>query len=351
MVRAKNKKGESKKSIQNMTLAGVAIALVTILVLVAYFFNSYPGQQSQPKAAIIDQLSSYALTETSRHVNRNFTNAVRTLLYTRFPRVDYYSDNATVDNYRSLSSMGYKLIVWRGHSALDESGYIAISTSERYSSGYYDEFSSGRLTLCNITGDPRLYVAITPKFVAEVMNGKFQDTVIILMSCNGLKEEYTKTAEAFEERGVRAFVSWDGWVESNDNDQAIALFLGYLINENNTIEQAVRKIPTQSSVFGLSKLDYFPKTPEVGNYTIPDYGQSSTNSAGLTRTYKANSRRSTDVFNITTWNTGVLALFDAFTTSVSSPAFSSCKLGVHTFLGRKLRKKLLTITHNWAFKS
>jgi hypothetical protein len=165
--------------------------------------------------------------------------------------------------------MGYKLIVWRAHSALDESGYIAISTSENNGSKDYEQYSNGELTLCKIAGDPRFYFAITPKFVAQVMSGRFEDTVIILMSCNGLKQGYTKTAEAFKEKGARTVISWDQWIESNDNDNAIALLLGYLLDENDTnISEAVRRVPTQP---GPSSLSYFPES--AADYHIPNYNK------------------------------------------------------------------------------
>jgi len=271
-MKVTNKQGESEKFGHNKRLIYVAIAIMAILILTGFFLYRYPNQPSQPKAAIIDQLSSSQLTETSRFPNQTFVKTAKELLYKRFPEVDYYSDNATVDQYKSLSSSSYKLIVWRAHSALNlENKYIAISTSEKYDSTKYNQYSADQLTLCNITGDPNLYFAITPKFVEECMIGKFQDTVIIFMSCNGLKQEYTKTAETFVKKGARAWISWNGWIDPSDNDHAITLLLDYLINKNNTISEAVNKVPSYFSPFyGPSALDYYPR-PEVANYRIPNY--------------------------------------------------------------------------------
>jgi hypothetical protein len=247
-----------------------SIAVVTLLVAVLfYYYSSVPGE---PRAAIIDQLSSSRLTNSSRYVNQTFVDDTKALLSMRFSKVDYYSDNATVDNYKTLSSMGYKLIIWRAHSALDESKYVAISTSERDGSRNYDQYSNDQLKLCNITGDPILYFAITPKFVTECMTGRFDDTVIILMSCNGLKENYYGTAEAFVEKGAKVFISWDGWINESDNDGATTLLLQHLINENNTVGEAINKIPQYVSEWGPSKLDFYPKTvSETAEYRIPSY--------------------------------------------------------------------------------
>ena len=247
-----------------------SIAVVTLLAAVLfYYYSSVPGE---PRAAIIDQLSSSRLTNSSRYVNQTFVDDTKALLSMRFSKVDYYSDNATVDNYKTLSSMGYKLIIWRAHSALDESKYVAISTSERDGSRDYDQYSNDQLKLCNITGDPILYFAITPKFVTECMTGRFDDTVIILMSCNGLKENYYGTAEAFVEKGAKVFISWDGWINESDNDGATTLLLQHLINENNTVGEAINKIPQYVSEWGPSKLDFYPKTvSETAEYRIPSY--------------------------------------------------------------------------------
>jgi hypothetical protein len=258
--------------------------IVVILLLIGAALSFYHQQSSGPKAAIIDQLSSSKLTSSSRNVNQTFIDAATALLYTRFPEVDYYSDNATVDNYKNLPSDGYKLIIWRVHSALDESGYVAISTSENNGTSDYPQYSNGELTLCDILGDPRMYFAITPKFVTEVMSGRFDDTVIILMSCNGLKEGHTKTAEALEEKGARAIISWDGWIENPNNDGATALLLNYLINENNTIQQAVNKIPQQQSTLGPSELRYFPTSNETADYRIPNCNEKTATTNARVRT-------------------------------------------------------------------
>lgn len=254
-----------KKVIYTTVIIAVALLLGTAVLFLQ------PQQLSQPKATIIDQLSNTKLTDSSRHMNQSFIDKTRALLYTHFPEVDYYADNATVENYRNLPSMGYKLILWRAHSALDESGYVAMSTSENNGTSDYPQYSNGELTLCKITGDPKFYFAITPKFISEVMSGRFEDAVIILMSCNGLNEGYKKTAEALKEKGAIAVVSWDQWIESNDNDNAIALLLSYLLNENDTISQAVARVPEQP---GPSHLGYFPE--DAAGYHIPNYNEKMT---------------------------------------------------------------------------
>ena len=270
----KKRTDEAAKLTDKKTILYAALIITIIIVPTIFVLQILTSRPNKPKAAIIDQLSSSYLSSTSRFPNQTFIDFARNFLSQRFDTIDYYSDNASVENYRQLPSQGYKVIIWRAHSALDlDSKYVAISTSERELQAGYDQYrQDGKLTLCNITGDPYLYYAITPKFIREVMNGRFEDTVIIMMSCNGLKTDYNETAAAFQDKGVKVLTSWDGWIGSADNDDATAHLLNYMIIENNTVSVAVSKIPEYSSPdFGQSQLRYSPVVPTASNYRILDY--------------------------------------------------------------------------------
>lgn len=253
-------------------------SLVMLLILTIIFLHFHPNNVIHPKAAIIDQLGSSLLEKPIRYPNQTFLETARKLLYKKFSTVDYYSDNATVDEYKNIASKGYKLIIWRAHSALNlDPKFIAISTVERYNSKkYYEYMANGQLTLCNLSG--YLYFGITPQFITEVMNGRFDDTVIILMSCNGLKKGYHETAETFKEKGVKAVISWDGWIHPRDNDNSIILLLNYLLADNRTIGTAVNEVPERVSEFGWTRLYYYPTTSDVENYIIPNYRENKSTS-------------------------------------------------------------------------
>jgi len=265
---------DTAKLADKKTIIYVALIIIIIVVPTVFVLQLLASRPNRPKAAIVDQLSSSHLSPISRYSNQTFIDLARGLLSQRFDTIDYYSNNASVENYKQLPSKGYKVIIWRAHSALNlDSKYVAISTSDRELLTSYDQYMQNeQLTLCNITGDPYLYFAINPRFIREVMNGKFDDTVIIMMSCNGLKAGYTETATAFQAKGARILISWDGWISSADNDDATARLLNYLVAENNTVSDAVGKIPEYSShEFGSSTLRYSPVIPAASNYQIPDY--------------------------------------------------------------------------------
>ena len=264
------------------TMVYAAFIITIIIVPTIFILQLLTSRRNTPKAAIIDQLSSSHLSDPpSRHQNPTFIDLAKSLLGQRFDTIDYYSDNASVENYKQLPSKDYKVIIWRAHSALDlGSKYVAISTSDREDLTSYDQYmQNGQLTLCQIRNDSHLYFAINPKFIREVMTGKFEDTLIILMSCNGLNANYNETARALQDKGAKVLISWDNWIGFADNDDATAQLLNYLIVENDTVSGAldkVNKIKYSSPEFGQSKLWYYPDTSEAGNYRIRDYREVTT---------------------------------------------------------------------------
>lgn len=270
---------ENKKTNLKVICAIAAIAI--ILIASIYFYSTSIPKLVASKAAIIDQLGSSELGATIREANQTFVEDATNLLQQRFTAVDYYQDNATVAQYMHLASSGYAMIVWRAHSALDLNGqYIALATTDKYPFvNYNDYLDDDRLTLCNITGDETLYFGITPTFIKLVMDGTFQDTVIFLMSCNGLNSGYLKTAQAFQEKGARVVISWDNWISSIDNDGAADTFLHHLIDENDTIGEAVSKMPQYSPDYGWAQLKYYPQKPETSDYYLPDYRKQGANQA------------------------------------------------------------------------
>jgi hypothetical protein len=269
--KTKNKDDVSKRK---RKLIYVFLTIIVVLIPAVYFYSAATTKPEPPRAAIVDQLSSSKLGATIRNQNATFIEAAEHLLQERFSTIDYFSDNATVEQYVHLASSSYRLIVWRGHSALDPSGYVALASTDKYGLKDYDTYlENDQLALCNITGDNSLYFGITPKFIEQVMGGRFTDTVIFLMSCNGLNAGYLKTAQAFQNKGAKAVISWDNWISSLDNDGAADIFLQYLISENNTIGQAVSRMPLYSPDYGWAELKYYPEKPETSDYHIPDYRQ------------------------------------------------------------------------------
>jgi len=187
------------------------------------------------KAAVVDQLSLTAPNET-------FTQTAAAILTQANYTVDYFSgEKVTVEFYRSLPTRGYGLIVLRVHSALFRGcdPPVCFFTSEPYSEGeyVYEQLADRVIQVSFVRLQPPYYFGIVPSFVKSNMHGKFQNTMVIMMGCNGLT--YTDMAGAFIENGAKAYIGWNNSVSSSHTDQATTQLLKHLVTEGQTIRQAV----------------------------------------------------------------------------------------------------------------
>jgi hypothetical protein len=259
----------------------IYVILIIASVFTCFFvLNSFSrSPEGFPyKAAIIDHLSLRPET-----TNQTFVQATTTILETAGFTVKYYeAEKVTVDFYRGLPSLGYGLIVLRVHSAANRSisepetetnKIVVLFTSEPYSkTKYISEQNTEQLAQVGFypyhEGDPT-YFGIAPKFVRNSMKGKFQNTIIIMMGCDGMGDPEMEMAKAFIDKGAKVYIGWDKSVETAHTDIATTYLLQCLVAKNQTIKYAVNETnsevkpdPTYGSV-----LDYYPK--EVGDLNIP----------------------------------------------------------------------------------
>ena len=271
------RKRRHKKSRKRLTY-GIIVAFFTILCFLTYFHlqsnQTHGDQTSQPNAAIVDQLSFR--NETA---NQTFVDASEKILKKVGFDVDYYGGNeVSVTFYKYLLTQDYSSIVLRVHSAmignntdlglftsepLDESKYNSLSAP------YYDDVLNKRIVNASFPEDPIYYFAIAPRFVKKY--GTFQNTIVIMMGCDGLK--YNNMAKAFIERGAKVCIGWDGLVSTPHTDHATTRLLQHLA-QGNTVEEAVEKTMNEVGPEEMyfkdqgyeSTLEYYP--PNAGSYTI-----------------------------------------------------------------------------------
>jgi hypothetical protein len=269
----------------------IATAIFLTIILLALIFSAYfaytllaqpsqdiiqPSLQFKPenpnpqfKAAIVDHLSLTMPNET-------FMEEVAAMLVKANYTVDYFSgENITVEFYRNLPAYGYKLIILRVHSsATDPQGSeapVTLFTSERASqTKYVYEQLTDQLMAASYSAEERdkgiIYFGISPLFVTQGMKGKFQDTTIIMMGCQGLKN--TIMAEAFIERGAKVYIGWNASVSESHTDIATTQLLEHLVTKKQTIEQAVENTMKEvgPDTANNSTLQYYPL--EVRHQTI-----------------------------------------------------------------------------------
>jgi len=261
-------------------IIGILVAIIAVSSFFLYSMLNSPPEQTlinptlqftpdnpnpQLKAAIVDHLS---LTAPNQTFIETATNTLKQAGYT----IDYYSgEKVTVQFYRNLPTHGYKVIILRVHSAIGKEGSppIVLFASEPYSeTRYVYEQLTVQLTRVHyLVGNvEQLYFGIVPNFIESSLNGRFNNTLIIMMGCNGLT--YTDMAEAFVEKGAKVYISWDGTISASHTDQATTCLLQQLIIEKQTIKQAVEETMKEVGPDPAhnSALIYYPL--EVGEQTI-----------------------------------------------------------------------------------
>lgn len=242
-------KRKIKRKTRTSRLFIIALAFTILAICAALIATSLPSNQgktqTKPKAVIIDGLLHYP--------NETFMKEATNLLKSAGFDVDYVEgEKVTVDLYRRLPSLGYKLIILRVHcgplvkrlpnGTIIPSGDTILFTAETYSPNKYVNYQlGGQLARARITGRPNeTYFAVPPWFFDQYAEGKFDDSIVILDSCYGFYS--TSMADAFIRRGAKVFIGWDGEVQAKHTDQAVLVLLRGLLIEQLTVDQAVKKV-------------------------------------------------------------------------------------------------------------
>jgi hypothetical protein len=254
-----------------ITVAILALLIVFSIFVIYSYLNSQSSNQppaSELKAAIVDQLS---LTVP----NQTFIETATKILETGNYTVDYYpGEEVTVGFYRNLPTNGYRLIILRAHSSATSlqgeefvRSPVVFFTSEPYSQTKYvvEQLTDQLGKASYAPPEPPYYFSIHHEFVTSSMNGKFQNTTIVMMGCEGLSN--TKMAEALIKKGAKVYIGWSGDVSATHTDQATIQLLTYL-TKNQTIKQAVENTMEEVGPDPISEsiLYYYPT--EAQNYVI-----------------------------------------------------------------------------------
>ena len=221
---------------------------------------------SSLKAAIVDQL--YSLQP-----NQAFIHQTTQELEDYGFEVDVYQgDEVTVDFYRELPSYGYNLIIFRAHSGLlGREGEIikktCLFTNEPYSeTRHITQQLTEQLAMARITEHHPWVFAIGSKFVTQSMEGKFDNTVIIMMGCSCLYLE--DLAAAFIDQGASTYLGWDASVGLDYVDEATPILITNLCAQQMTIKEAVDETMAEVGVDPdyHACLKYYPATS--GSQTV-----------------------------------------------------------------------------------
>ena len=218
-----------------------AVAVIIVGALVGAFLLLGRGGESSPPgpktAAIVDQLS---LTQPNPSFVASATDILQEAGY-----IVYYipGEQVTVDFYRNLPARDYDLVVLRVHSGriLDQGSKtddVILFTGEPYDIARYDiDQRAGRLGWASYHEGASPLFGILPEFIGDGMRGKFDDTLIVMMGCDGLRSQ--RMAQAFLDKGARAFISWSRSVSAVHTDTTTKRLLENLLLDGFTTGRAV----------------------------------------------------------------------------------------------------------------
>jgi hypothetical protein len=262
---------EEKKHEERIGLAILVVILIVVAFISGFLIKSMLNQPlitstSEPKAAIVDHLS---LTAPNQTFIETATRILKQAGYT----VDYYSgEKVTVEFYRNLPTKGYKIIILRVHSTATNpdrtEGPVTLFTSERANPTIYvyEQLTDQLVGVEYSEEKGTTYFGITPLFVTKSMKGNFQNSIIIMMGCEGLDNPLM--AMAFIKKGAKVYISWNGLVSASHTDTTTIHTLQQLLNEKKPIKDAIEKTMEEvgPDTAYKSKLLYWPS--KAGNYTV-----------------------------------------------------------------------------------
>lgn len=266
-----------KKTRKHVLKKRLAYGAIVVAVIVLAFLVYSSRQKSSDKvdnflfkAAIVDQLSKGGSVPWP---NQTFINSSRDTLEDADFTVSIYDDpeELNVEFYRNISTYGFGLIIFRVHSAIvKDSTLLALFTSEIYDNEtYISEQSNHRLVKASYPQNDTAYFGVAPAFVdSNSMWGSFQNTIVVLMGCDGLK--HTDMAEAFVRKGARVCIGWSGLVDASHTDKATDYLLKRLVTRIYGVSDVVNETmhvvgpdPSYGSV-----LECYPPDSD---YIIPAY--------------------------------------------------------------------------------
>jgi hypothetical protein len=214
------------------------LALPLLLLPALTSCNQGPDNSgTELKAAIIDQLADV-------YPNPSITSQVAEILKKHGFTVDIWQGNeVTPDLYASLPEYGYKLILFRAHLGIsgeisDTAQKTCLFTGEPYSPNKYRAYQL-RDTIMNahMEQDATNFFAINSRFISDAMEGRFDDTVILMMGC--FSYHLDDMAEAFMQKGTSAYAGWDGLVTLEYMDKVTVNFMDNIFTRQLSIDAAV----------------------------------------------------------------------------------------------------------------
>jgi len=246
----------------------IKTAIILIILIVASTTTiqtvwawSQCGGPLAPKDSLVPTKGIALIDELQwQHPNPEFVQTVRAAAAQAGYSFDYYPPNtATVDFFASLPRQAYAMIIFRTHGSADlvpDRTSPSIATNEPYTQyNHLNDQLLDRVTALNVNRT-RVF-AITPSYITSDMCGRFPGTLILAMWCTG--GQWTSLADAFIQKGARAYIGWNGPVTVTHTDQAFARLVG-LLTQGDGVDSSIRNTMAQTGPdpFTGAELTHYP---------------------------------------------------------------------------------------------
>jgi len=258
-----NRKTQQPSQKRFLALSVVLVVLIAFGSIVFFLFLRSSEVTFSLNAAIIDQLGE-------EFPNPTFVENATTILKTHGFNVYYQNETIDVNFFKGLAKNNYGIVILRVHSALrEDNSTVDLFTSEKYDyNKYLSERENGLLTMGEYLYSPgKYYFAIAPLFINN-LEGRFPKSVVIAMGCWSLKPECEQMAIAFIDKGVKAYVGWTDIVFPQDTDYETIRLLKMLLNENETLADAISQTKEYTYYGVHTRMGFYP--PSAGNLKISE---------------------------------------------------------------------------------
>jgi len=245
---SKHKEFAQKEQMRKIYLVVTFLVLVLIVAAVSYVLVTNPLTPSSSEnngdlpstnvlnAALIDALYSTLPDD-------EFTDSLKETLETAGFEVDVFQGTeVTVDFLKNVPS-GYDLIVLRMHSALHYDD-LYLFTGEPYSVNKYTDEQYFRLVKeAYATDNSDAVFAVNWGFVKRCMAEKFNDTLIVMMGCDGTSD--STLIDEFLNQDAVGYISWDGPVSIGHSDSATLQLVKCLYLDELSVRDAIQNTNLQ----------------------------------------------------------------------------------------------------------
>ncbi|MEM2149890.1 MAG: hypothetical protein QXO46_08490 [Nitrososphaerota archaeon] len=244
MSRKTLKKRKAKKR-QPKTFIIILVVVFSIIISGAIYYILIVGSsqptQSKPtflKAVIIDGLSEDA-------PNPKLISEMRRILESAgYTVIIFNGSNVNIELFKKLPTTSSSLIIMRLHGGRIQqpiglfigSGIFAEPFDENK---YKYEYLSGYFLKGVAYVGGKEYFVITPHYVSEKFEGKFPNSIVVVLSCYSMWDQVL--ASAFIERGASAFIGIDHKADINYLDK-VGLELVKLLSQKIDVEEAVSRV-------------------------------------------------------------------------------------------------------------